>query len=134
METIDHCLECHGEFRTQCIYKSVCKFKSKLKECNNNGFVQLHAHYYHDHNIAIDGDEQEIINRKEFEMNNDERIQYKVNVNISSPGILEFGEPFLVKKKSEATFKNPKLEMLNNSYHQITAVEWNGLLIKGATF
>ena len=78
-EEIDHCLECHGDHRSVCIIGGECEYKEKLIQCNNNRFVQLHAHFYH--NQAIDNDEDEpgaVTVPKEKKQPNIEKIQYKL--------------------------------------------------------
>eukprot|EP01084_Bolivina_argentea_P145811 255479_1 len=133
-DEIDHCLEYHGNFRSQCIFTQNCKFVKGSKQRDNNRFVQLHAHFYHD--ITIDSDEIEMVKIKNREIHNEERIQYKLgsesNENNSNPsyGILEFGSPFILSHKSEAKFKNPKQEILKNSYHSLKKTDWNELLRK----
>eukprot|EP01084_Bolivina_argentea_P287937 494123_1 len=134
-DEMDHCLECHGNFRNKCLYKSRCDFQ-KLKDTNNNNrFIQLHGHFYHD--IAIDVDE-DIIKMNPKLMDNEESIQYKFgseqNIENQSFGILEFGNPFTVLKKTSSKFKNPKEEILRNSYHHIQKGEWNELLRKCVLF
>ena len=76
-EHIDHCLEKHVDFRTECIFEK-CDVTDKLKELNNDRFIQLHAHFYHD--IAIDADENDDDTKEHHGTMNDEQIQYKLSL------------------------------------------------------
>eukprot|EP01083_Nonionella_stella_P126021 381228_1 len=131
-DVIDHCLEFHGDFRTKCIFKPHCSFQSKLSESNSHRLVQLHGHFYHD--FAIDADESEGPNASIDTSVNEEKIEHiQYKGGNKSGGILEFGSPFVIKHKNNAKFKNPKEEMLKNTYHHLSKQDWNGLLKKCVT-
>ena len=141
-EEIDHCLEYHGNERFECIIGDKCKYKQKLKECNNNRFVQLHAHFYHDQAVDADEDEDEDDDGDDLhkQLTNEEHIQYKLALEAQCDGmdedkrqqigVLEFGTPFMITNKKLAKFNNPKEEILKNTYHSIKVSEWNDLLRK----
>eukprot|EP01083_Nonionella_stella_P157426 511104_1 len=132
MDDVDHCLEFHGDYRTDCIDGKQCP----LHKNANNKVVQLHAHFYHD--VAIDGSDDESDTECKDEDTNKERIQYKsfaeTDVPVPVNDVVEFGSPFIILSKAEARFGNPKEEMLRNSYRQMQKREWNDLLKRCVPF
>eukprot|EP01083_Nonionella_stella_P275231 934662_1 len=139
----DHCCEAHVYKKYQCTHGT-----EDSKEQDNDGDDELcifsrdltdtslalvfHRHFYHKH---IMGEESELISFglrtmhgqsviDKFKPTMDAVLAHRDDINTKQ--IFEFGFEWTCKK-SGAKFKNPKQEMLHNSYAVMEAKHWNQL-------
>eukprot|EP01083_Nonionella_stella_P033575 91878_1 len=141
----DHCCEAHVYKKYQCTHGT-----EDSKEQDNDGDDELcifsrdltdtslalvfHRHFYHKHIVGEEIEqisfglrtikEQSIIDK--FKPTMDAVLAHRDHDDINTKQILEFGYEWTCKK-SGAKFKNPKQEMLHNSYAVMEAKHWNQL-------
>ena len=124
---------------TECKYLMLVNSSTNLKSTDNtesNLQIALHRHFYHENIMKEENDRIKYVKETMHGQQIIDKFKPTINAILTGSGnkinqnkVLEFGFPFECDR-SEAKFKNPKEEILQNTICPIDVKHWNQLFNK----